>query len=908
MPPLIQNTTTTVLPKKPRSRWRKILYILLGLILAVGLGVGVVVIFYPDVVLDYAIEPKLKQLVADRLGGKYSLTMDSIFFSHGKDSLIIIGGHITENANDTDIAMRMPLDRLTTDTIVVAGLDYWRLVLQKGLFAANVTIRSPKIYLRTGTMPKFEKQFFPDFMPVVSSREVKLENAQLFFSDKANELRMGRGLNVSRAEVILKDFYLDEPTFRNPNSTFFCKSATFHASDISHLDSLDATDLNIASVDGDLIDSSMKVTSIEFIAPIEEVRHLGVSEVSIKGLDWSAALSGKGLHIQSVAVSTPHIDLQPVADIRSTSATVQRIKAADLIPLPSLVPNVAIGSLEVSGAEISTKLPQQTEPTIIKPLNATLTELLMDKTTPFSNVSTFFSKRAQFSVDKPTDIKTTYGTLTIENIAGTEQSIRTKDITFHPNHTSLHDVRLITLESAQIFGLDFWRLFRREGFISKSMVVSRPSVYLTETSTAPVADMRRLLAKDPLEPIRNFSEYPLPDIIPIMSIGSVSVNNAQLHGIHFLDEHLNKPGRGDSICGIMLSLKTVKLDPMTWTTKRGTLFSDAGTFSIGTITHSQQGLAMGYKVEGVSGDLGNGTLTMNTLTIRPKMNKVEYCNSFVCRTEYLGLVAPSVTVSGVSYDKLFSGKGFFADNVSCSNWDLTIYSDKRKPEAEQKTDEVYPHEMFQYVKMPFAINRVTLRNGGILYGEHWPEVDESGQISIDTINAVIGPLSNQIPIDSPTTINGSMKIMSQAPVEYKISYELNNPRFNLEMMGKAGAADASLFNNFLGKIEPFTLRGNVQSAEFGISIKDSQMTGRVVPIYDSLTVDFFRWDKFPPGVFSWLANSIFMRSHNTTNGTEPPAIGEINTMLDRKTNIYWSLWHPIRSAIGDVVRIPEWVW
>jgi hypothetical protein len=908
MPPLIQDTTTSVLPKKYRSRWRKSLYVLIGLLLAAVIGVGVVVMFFPAVILDYAIEPKLKQLVADRLGGKYSLTMDSMFFSRGKDSLIIIGGHITENANDTDAAMRMPLDRLTTDTIVVAGLDYWRLVLQKGLFAANVTIRSPKIYLRTGTMPKFEKQFFPDFMPVVSSREIKLENAQLFFSDKANELRMGRGVNVSRAEVILKDFYLDEPTLRNPNSTFFCKSATFHASDISHLDSLDATDLNIASVDGDLIDSSLKVSTIEFIAPIEEVRHLAVSGVSLNGLDWWAALSGKGLHIRSVAVATPHVELQPLADIRSTSATIQRIKAADLIPLPTLVPNVTIGSLEVSGAKISTKLPQQSEPTVIKPLNATLTDLSMDKTTPFSNVSTFFSKRAVFSVDQPTNITTTYGMLTIENIAGTEQSITTKDITFHPSHSSLHDVRLITLESAQIFGLDFWRLFRREGFLSKSMIVSKPSIYLTGSSTAPVTDMKKLLARDPLEPIRNFSEYPLPSVIPIVSIGSVSVNDAELHGIHYLDENPNRLGRGDSICGIKLSLKEVKLDPTTWTTKRGTLFSNSGTFSVGTITHTQSGAAMGYKVAGISGDLAGGTLTMNRLTIRPAMNKVEYCNSFACRTEYLGLVAPSVSVSGVSYDKLFSGKGFFAEDVTCNNWDVTIYSDKRKPEAEKKTEEVYPHEMFQYVKMPFTINRVTLRNGGILYGEHWPDVDESGQISIDTINAVIGPLSNQIPIDSPTTIDGSMKIMAQAPVEYKISYELNNPRFNLEMMGKAGAADASLFNNFLGKIEPFTLRGNVQSAEFGISIKDSQMTGRVVPIYDSLTVDFFRWDKFPPGVFSWLANSIFMRSHNTTNGTEPPAIGEINTMLDRQTNIYWSLWHPIRSAIGDVVRIPEWVW
>jgi hypothetical protein len=153
-----------------------------------------------------------------------------------------------------------------------------------------------------------------------------------------------------------------------------------------------------------------------------------------------------------------------------------------------------------------------------------------------------------------------------------------------------------------------------------------------------------------------------------------------------------------------------------------------------------------------------------------------------------------------------------------------------------------------------------------------------------------------------------MKVMAQAPVKYKIAYELNNPEFNLEMLGEAGSADASLFNNFLGKIEPFTLSGNIRSVEFGLQVKDTTLTGRVVPVYDSLNVMFFRWDKFPPGMFSWLANSIFMRSHNTTDGNNTLAIGEINSPIDRRTNLYWSLWHPIRSAIGDVVRIPEWVW
>jgi hypothetical protein len=159
-----------------------------------------------------------------------------------------------------------------------------------------------------------------------------------------------------------------------------------------------------------------------------------------------------------------------------------------------------------------------------------------------------------------------------------------------------------------------------------------------------------------------------------------------------------------------------------------------------------------------------------------------------------------------------------------------------------------------------------------------------------------------------TPIEGEFKIMNAGLTRFNIGYQLLNPHLTVDLRGTLGSMDASLFNNYLAQTEPFTLTGNVRSAAFSIKLKDSLMTGALTPQYDSLHVKFFRWDRFPPGLVSFLANSLFMRSHNTPELDHPLATAEISAVLEQNVSLFWALWQPIRNGIGSVVRIPEWVW
>ncbi len=931
-----ETIATTVKKKTPRSRTRKILYMALGLLIFVALAGGILLNSFPNTIIHYVVEPKLKRLITDRLGQRYSLEMKSITLSKNKDSLILTGVRIVDNgktsagssdSSSQNFGVETPLDRLTTDTVMISGLEYWRLVMERGLYAGTISIRSPKIYLRPGSLPKFEKntKVLPGFLPAVSSKIIKVENAEVYLSEKTPSQNAGmpmqrkdglapttNGVLVKKASIEFHDFYLDETAIEHQASTFFCKSATFHAEEISHVDSLGVTDIHVAAVDGDLIDSSMTVASIESIKPIEEVRRVAIDRIEFGGLDWYSALSGHGLHGRSVTIIAPQLFLQDVADISPRPSL--HLAASDFIPLPTLLPNVSVDEVEISNAEVYALLPQSGSVSALKRIRMSLDQFKIDSTTPFTNVSKFFSTRARFGIQGESNLSTALGILHIGAINGTERSVEVSNIRLDP---TIKGLTLLTMKSAEIGGLDIWKLLMREGLFASSLNVRDPAMYLDASLTPPITCLDSVLCCDPLALVREVKEYPLPLLVPTACIGEITVSSGAVHGIHFLDDPKHVPGVGDSLIDLKISLKHFNLNANSWIRNRGMLFSDAGSFSIGAMTQHTGGATYRYTEGGIHGDLRKHSLTIDSIGIYPLISEDSFGSAFPFRTERIDGFVPKINIDGVDYQKLFLGSGLCADSVAFQNWKLNIYGDRRRPEEPRTAHDrscaardKFPQELFQEIRMPLNVKNIVAQEGEISFSESWPDTSVPGTIAFDHVNARIGEISNDRSIgDTMTTsINGDMKIMNAGLVTFTIAYQLLNPPLTMDVRGTLGSMDASVFNDYLERTEPFTVTGHIRSANFHIELHDSLMTGTLAPDYDSVHVTFFRWDKFPPGFVSFFANALIMRTHNSLDKDNQLHTAEISAILDPNVNQFWALWHPIRSSIGSIVRIPEWVW
>jgi hypothetical protein len=328
------------------------------------------------------------------------------------------------------------------------------------------------------------------------------------------------------------------------------------------------------------------------------------------------------------------------------------------------------------------------------------------------------------------------------------------------------------------------------------------------------------------------------------------------------------------------------------------------------MTQHTSGATYRYREGGIHGDLRKHSITIDSIEIHPLISEDSFGSAFPYRTERIDGIMPKVNIHGVNYQKLFLGSGLFADSVSFRNWELNIYGDRRRPEEPRTTRDKFPQELFQEIRMPLTVKHVVAQDGEITFSESWPDTSVPGRITFDHVNARIGELSNDRSLGDTmsTSINGDLKIMNVGLVKFNIAYQLLNPHLTMDVRGTLGKMDASVFNEYLVRTEPFTVTGHIHSAKFNIKLQDSLITGTLAPEYDSIHVTFFRWDKFPPGFVSFFANALIMRTHNSYEKDNELHTAEISAIIDPNVNQFWALWHPIRSGIGSIVRIPEWVW
>ncbi len=671
---------------KRRIRSKRLIYSGVALLLLAAVAGALIITTYPNVAIKYVVKPRLQDWVHEKFGDGYTFEMHDVTLSPNKDSLIITGVKLAENGKVVapkpgEFAQPNALEQFSIDTIKIAAFDYWKLLSQDGLFAGSITLHSPKIFLRPGVLPNFEtnNHLFSKYLPIISTKSIKIDNAEVFFADApvAGEVVESRavgsapranGVVIKHASIELRDFFVDEPSFQKGTRTFFSKSAAFDAQDISHLNRNGKIDASVVAVNGNLIDSTLHVTNVQMNDPLKEVRRVVVDNVEFTGLDWNALMAQAGMHVTRLTISSPRLFMQP-------GAAAPTIKLTDNLPLPKVLPSVTVQTLAVSNGEIYDLLPRSREINALKRLSLVLHNFAIDASTPISNVGSFFSHSANFAIKGVTSLTTPAGSIRMSDIKGTDKSAQATNIRLQPAQKG---VRLVSLKSASVSGINWTKLLMRKGFFSGSVILKQPDIYLD----APTGDQAAALPKtapneDPLAILKTVIKYPLPDMVPVIAAGTISVTDGKLHGVHLFDGPADPNNPGDSVAGLKLSLKNFRLDRASFLAKRGMLFSAGGTFAVGPITHYTPGDIYSYTEGGVSGNVGTHMLRIDSLLLHPVISEDSFGTLYKYRTNRYDAFAPQIVLNGFDFDRLLTGKGIFADSVFVHGFKIALFADKR---------------------------------------------------------------------------------------------------------------------------------------------------------------------------------------------------------------------------------------
>jgi hypothetical protein len=923
-----------------------------ALVIAAGLTLAVILTWFPSIVVRNLFEPKIKGWVHAKLGDRYSVEIAGVTLTPGRDSLVLTGVRIVDlgrtaggkSANGSplvgDAASNQPaLEKLIIDTMRIAGVDYWKLLSQDGLLSGSILIHAPKIYLRPGSLPNFASDhgLLPDFLPVVSSKSIVVDDAQIYLSDAEGDyLRpssssqdIPTGLSVKHASLQLHDFYLDQKTDAKGGGTLFSKSVEFDASEVTHRNIHGITDLVAGAAHGNLIDSTLRLASLRSDDPSKGVRRISCENLTIAGLDWNGVFKRQGIKAARVTITAPQVYLQDDSKLNELTDLTGFQKH---FPLPKFIHSLSVGIVAVTNGEVMNILPGTRKINSLKRVSLLLHDLDLDSGSMMSGITTLFSRDANFSIKGTTTLSLASGTAHFSNLHGDGHNVAVDESGFDASPSEVKEingVKRVKLASLSANGIDWSKLLARKGLFAGSVILKSPHIELaprhstglrTESDTAALGDPLAAI----MEVFANAKKSPVPDFVPVLAAGTITVTDGTISGVGLFDgpatpataePHSNPdsiPRAADHVLLASLHLKNFHLDPTSFTTNRGRLFSQSGHFLVGEFTHPTTDGLYSLAFGRLRGDLGSQMLALDSLKLQPLLTEDAFAAKEGNRTERATFFAPLITVSGFDFQKFLTGKGLFADSIHAANWSLDLYCDKRQPPEQRPERAVYPNEALQHLRAKVGLRMISVKNGIFTFRDRYEDSSSVGVVKLDSISARIGPVSNDPLImsrDQATTINGDLRVMDTAHFRFIVDYQLMNPELRLTAKGVLDSMNAALFNNYLVASEPFRLLGGiVEGTELSVEARDSMIHVLTLPLYDELRVEFFKAFILPAGFATFFGNLFFVRAHNTLEKDHPPHVGELTMEMDRRDSFWWSIWLPLRQAIDKVLGIPDNIW
>jgi hypothetical protein len=465
--------------------------------------------------------------------------------------------------------------------------------------------------------------------------------------------------------------------------------------------------------------------------------------------------------------------------------------------------------------------------------------------------------------------------------------------------SSEHGVVLerLTLDSARFEGISWWDILWKKDIHLKSLQMEAPKLYMRSIDTD-----RALLRNTHYDTAKK-STVALSDL-PAISCDSIILHNCSLFLPTPATKSIDQAYRNITIrlTDFLLDPKRTKLQPVLFS-KRVDFELPGGSYSVSDSMYS-------LRVKGIRGSLSDSLITVDTFTYKPNYSEQEFADRHKYIQGQLEFGCSGITVRGINFSKLLSGKGLSVRSCEAASWYVNYYGDLRKPHDPHPPDAVLPHTILNSIKFPIDLDSVILEHGTIHHQERVTGSTHASLLTFTEARVSASPLcTDQLnPLYSePLHISVSAFFMGKGKVIATIVYPIHQKAFDLHVHATVGPFDLPVLNSYLVSNErKEILAGKCLGGELRMDVRSGVSTTTVSPRYTDLSMNVLATKvKESRGIFegikTFFANTFVLRTTNIDNGNDKAFSGTTTYTRSNKEEFFQFIWLALRKSIGKVV-------
>jgi hypothetical protein len=304
----------------------------------------------------------------------------------------------------------------------------------------------------------------------------------------------------------------------------------------------------------------------------------------------------------------------------------------------------------------------------------------------------------------------------------------------------------------------------------------------------------------------------LPPMMKSLHIERVSFTNGTAA--------VNLTGQGNQVAyslgGINIAVNRFAVDSSTRANPSATPLFNAEDITLAArgFTRISKDSLYAFTLGGFSLSTKGNWIRLDTVTMIPRYSRQEFSARLGHQADRMDIRIPRIMVSGVDFRKLITARRLHTERVEVENLMLEDYRDKRVPMPAQ-SNPLLPAQAIRKITFPVAVDTVCLVNGMAVYEEQTGE--NPGRIFFDQLNFKITGFSNDTTLWNPSSTlvaEGTTRMVGQAPVEARLSFQLASPADSFTMQASVGSFDLHNLNPMISNLLPVKImRGRVNRAE-----------------------------------------------------------------------------------------------
>ncbi len=352
---------------------------------------------------------------------------------------------------------------------------------------------------------------------------------------------------------------------------------------------------------------------------------------------------------------------------------------------------------------------------------------------------------------------------------------------------------------------------------------------------------------------------------------------------------------------------TITLQSLDLERQIDSLTSRQGKIKISDVTVTIPKEHYAAKVKLASLDVAEKTLTIDSMDIRPTLDKHKFMQVVGKEIDHIAAVVPYIRVRDINW-LTYPDRALEIAKIDLQFF-ARIFRDKRYPFIKNHTT-VLPSHFIQKLPIKLSIDSIQLTNSYVSYEEFPEEGDSTGIVVFDRLFATITSLHNNPKIEQPAKMVAYSKFMGAGDlnVNFSFPYNVSKPYY---VNGSLKNMPLVRLNRMLGAAAKVKIESGIMTnLEFNFSYDMLKSNGEVELNYEDLRILSLRENKREKKqaislIKTLLLNTLIIKKDMNEDMERDRRTGTIEFYRDTKRSVFNYWWKSVLSGIKSAYKIDK---